>query len=299
MPLLSKAPSSFISGSIPLGFPTHCDIMQPQRPALFTYSLCPMGFLAPPNLFHPRVSSPFSKRPLSSSATSLTPAVITPKLPLRRQSLTPHLSIHPPTTPHHRPQPVHHPNSAGNSKKTSTSVSSSQSILYSPLLFSLIACPLSALSQDTSNTPATGTSSVNTFPENDALTNVLSTSVVVLLVYVTVGVLILTIRNFYANRNNERHLAVLNQLIKENPGSKTLFDSYDDIEQVKQLLKQKPGPSSKSNPLPRPGGNREFRRIEKKVRNKELRAEKRKKKLDDEASAVTSKDSPSSSSKSS
>lgn len=86
-----------------------------------------------------------------------------------------------------------------------------------------------------------------------------------MLVYASVGAVFLTINSLWEKSNDKREREMIEQQLREVPGRKTLTDDGPPVKT--STGKVVPGP-----PL---SGNRESRRIEKKMKEKELREEKK------------------------
>lgn len=104
--------------------------------------------------------------------------------------------------------------------------------------------------------------------ENSPLTHVLGTVVLVLIVYATVGVIILTINNFITNQNDKRERAEIMRILEANPGLKVLSEAKKGAP---------PKTGSKSN-VASGTGNRQQRRLEAKAKEREEREQKRREK---------------------
>lgn len=116
---------------------------------------------------------------------------------------------------------------------------------------------------------STDSNFVSEAAQDDTLVSrVLGTAVLVMLVYASVGAIILSINSFWERRNDKREREMIQQKLREIPGRKTMTDDGPPVKTA--TGKVVPGP-----PL---SGNRESRRIEKKMKEKELREQRKREK---------------------
>lgn len=120
----------------------------------------------------------------------------------------------------------------------------------------------------------TDASAATSGADDEKLVNTMVLIIFGMLVYVTLGVVILTIDSFIKRRNDERSKEIIRLKLLENPNRKTM----DDMEKPKGIDGKK-GSKKMANSRNTEEGNRQARRMEKKMKVREERAEKRRKKL--------------------
>lgn len=150
-------------------------------------------------------------------------------------------------------------------------------ILYSLIpLFLTASIPIPSFAQEgdaAGSSAATVDSSADFITDSvkfdSPLTRILSISIVVLLVYATVGVIALTINTFIVNRNEKREIAEIKNILAANPGLKVLSDRRPGAVPPKPGSKRAAASGS---------GNRQMRRMEAKATEREEREKKRQEK---------------------
>ncbi|CAN8065991.1 unnamed protein product [Agarophyton chilense] len=121
--------------------------------------------------------------------------------------------------------------------------------------------------QDVASATATDPLSwIKSLQGNPTLDRILGTTVIVLLVYVTIGAIIITIDGIIIRRNDKREREWVRKRVEGEPYPKTIWSPEIDTEFP---------PKSTSGASSTAGLNREQRRIEKKIQTKEEKEKKR------------------------
>lgn len=166
---------------------------------------------------------------------------------------------HTPTALHHRPP---------------TAPSPSQFPLHRllPALLPILPLlPLPALSAAAAEalppTPAAGDTS---FSER-----LLGTAVLALLIYATLGAIVITAHNVWVSRNAKREARLLKELVRRNPGRKTLSDGTLTLDEIRHIARGNLDSPKLFGTAAAASGNRESRRLGKKAKARDNAASKR------------------------
>lgn len=202
---------------------------------------------------------------LRSAANPLPPrrrrrAVAVPPRPhLRAPSLPPH-ALRPPRSPASAPAPDPNPTPAP------VPVPPAGRVLLHALVPALLTGALPALSEAEAFVS-------DAEADSSQVARILGATVLGLLVYATVGAIILSINSAWVAQNDRREKRLIEELLRENPRRKTLSDGTLTLAEIRDIARGKK--RSPKMPPPPAAGNRESRRIERKRQEREARDKKK------------------------